>query len=727
MASISLSASKLDDFLGPDDGCERQWWMKHHYPYSPPDKTPIGVVGHAVLDRWMRTDDRGVDPDTGRAVDLYPKHWEQAVDRWGNYEGSISPVECEVIQNLVTAATTKGDVKRVPGRKVEEKFTLQFTSPHGNHVSIVGYRDVTVHPSGDGKSAEVWDHKFHGKMKRAKSPKKLYVLPQMRLYALDLFEKYPTLERVLLRHVVYCTDPTDARVRTVDAVNPDTGDGFITRPEIMEFKQAMLGAADRMVLYRDTAKGHHEVPITSKGGWVCMNCPFMRPCANIETIDDYCRRMDKWAVDEGIELRNNKSQRRPPGMSDPLGIVPAPQQEPHAVQNKEPETMAGPMSSFASLMRATQTAPAAQQVAPAPVAAPQPAMNFAPAPTPPVPVVPQPAPAPQVTGFLPNNGNPPASTNAPPWTVSALQNPNMKVKPCGGCKATPGFNLKGMPCTICVAFSAPDQRPEHYEIAHTPGGIIWERRGTDAASAAGLTDANLAALTSGAAPLPVQPAPATVETRTAPPAPVVPQVTIQSPAPPAAVIPPAPVAAPQIVDPTQTPEGTPSAEQTAAVEAKKKGGRPKGSVNKPKGEAPAAPTVTLEQATTANYAPVNAGGFAASVSEATKDMKVTGKGFMLMTNSFIQGPPPEGFEFVTIGEIFGTFSGGLADHAKVLHYFHLDTWKRREALAGAIPGLLPLLDGKVIVGKVDDPELRAFVTALRSHAKFSSEGFSVGG
>jgi hypothetical protein len=736
VAFISLSATSLDDFL-PDEGCERQWHLKQRLPYAQSEKTLIGTVGHAVLDRWLSADERGVD--NVDPVNLYPPGWEQAVDRWGNHEGEISPVECEIVQKLVTAA--KGTaVKRVPNRKIEEDFTLRYKTPKGNDVKITGYRDVTVYPAPGEKLAEIWDHKFIKKSSRAKSPGKLFGLPQMRLYGLELFERLPDLEHVLLRHIYYVTDADKLKVKTVDAQNPVTKAGYLTRPEAMSFKKMLLEAADRMIHYRDNVEGYQVVPITAKGNWVCHRCPFMLVCSGQQTEKGFTEHLRKYAEENNVALRNNRPRKNLPGMSDPVGNVPAPQptESSAATNNNEQEL---PEMSFAMLAAAHRPAPAAAPaapvVAPAPaVAAPAPAMNFAP---PAAPVAPAPAMAPLPAPLPPPVQAPAAGAVSPPWTVSAQANPHNSMKPCKACGNT-GWNEHGRPCQVCDAFAAESERSEKFTYSHTPGGIKWARK-TDApapalpptaapaAYAIGLADAQGNALPVAQAPAPAQvtplPAlPTPAVTTVAPGALIQPTPTqvavvaqvaaqVQVPAP---VAPTGP--APEIVDPTATPEGAPVTPPAATAEGKKKGGRPKGSVNK-KDEAPA--PVTVQQATNLG-ADVDPAGFAAAISSTTAGQPAPTKGFMLAINAYVQGPAPEGYEFELLDSLYEQATGSLAQFAGASSYLHLNVWRRREALAGAVPAILPLLEGKFLVGRVTDPDMGYFVGALRRHAKFSVEG-----
>ena len=262
-------------------------------PAGPPSYGMVfGNVLHACLERYLEADDSGRGPD-GQPVDVFPPGW--FVDESGVH---ITPEDQELIPKLIDEAITEGMLDRLPGRKIEEKFTgilNQGEGPFGRHVFVTGKIDVSL-------PDRIVDHKGTKKMRYALSPERLGNDLQMLLYA-----KVKGVTR--LQHNVF--DRTEGRLRkTVVDVTPERVEE--QWQECKELGGEMLSLAEA---------GHHDqdwraVPgALDRDPEICAEyggCRFLSICQGYESPGKFRQRHFRMKHPELVQLqkRSNVSEKK---------------------------------------------------------------------------------------------------------------------------------------------------------------------------------------------------------------------------------------------------------------------------------------------------------------------------------------------------------------------------------------------------------------------------------
>lgn len=443
---IWISPSDLEDA----ELCLRKHWYKKvaKVPEVMKGSTTFGTVLHGVVERYLRADDLGRDPD-GNPVDLYPPGWEIATERDGRTD-SINPLEQSLVKKLVDAAIEEGILVRTPGREIEWKWNFPAPELEGV-VRLNGKIDVLL-PGG-----AVDDHKTSKSMRYAKGKAELKRSIQMVLYSMAAeirgFQRgEPPIETFTLSHNVYCKDPDDLRVRRTSAT--------LTRPEVdSTYTSRILPLMRRMVKVREVDKWHQVDPPLdmAKACNAFGGCSFASICNGTEAIENYRKRLAsspgarlnlpyQAATKPEPVLKDNVKENARMGVMDKmkasLGLAPAgaPAAAPSAPVNRGPTAPRTP-------------APAAAPAAKAPAAAPA------------KPAAPKAAPA---AAPAPAAGGPPSDYVTPPWAdpgcVACSKGPH------------PGWNSKGSPCPICGMNNKKAGRPtpSWFNIAGDHTGAAWE-------------------------------------------------------------------------------------------------------------------------------------------------------------------------------------------------------------------------------------------------------------
>jgi hypothetical protein len=307
----------------------------------------------------------------------------------------------------------------------------------GTHIQITGVIDYLT-PDG------VQDHKTTGAMKWAKSPKALGESIQMRLYGCELLHlrlhddltAVPLpIDKISLRHNIYCKDPDDLRVRKVET--------SITADKLTDFWNTfVIPTVTEMERYRRTANQYHDLPDPCNTSQACNaygGCPFRSICGGQESEAGYEKRttinVAMTALDTSLGLEGKGLNMAPSKFAAALAAK-------KAVSNPTASPVAAP-------------APALNPPAAAPAAAPA----QAPAPA---------AAAPATVAPPVNSGDTP---QPPPWA-----NPN-----CPACKGL-GFSARGTPCRICDAKATGlGKTPSPLYIIESlgDGQVMWQLRTDD--------------------------------------------------------------------------------------------------------------------------------------------------------------------------------------------------------------------------------------------------------
>jgi hypothetical protein len=502
------SASQYETF----ETCERKWWLKQVRKLEEPKKGSqvFGTVLHAVAERYVNADELGRDRGTGLPVDLYPPGWHIAKAKWGEGEdGECSPIEQDLIKQLIQAAIENGILERLPGREVEKSFrktVIQLGCPGCDGSGGTDEGTECPHCKGDGKGAHVEiqgfidivfrdrvdDHKSIKSMKWAKSPNKLRQNLQMLIYAKEAIDGCRARGEVVplavtLRHNQFCKDPDDLRVRKTEVT--------VTTLEIEGTWERVQQMAKRMDHWRRTAERWTDLPEPRTGNQACNaygGCAFQSICLGQESEEGYENRLARFSsgvyhapvqltvqgnTPKGLDMgafeaklaakqAGNAGAAPAPGQVNPPMQAPytppaqgpapyAPQAPAPAPQGFQPQPQpqpayAGPQPAAAPQGQFQQPQQPYPQQAPqqAPYQPPQ-QPQFQPQPQAPAPQAPAPQGQPQVT--------------APPWA-----DPN-----CGACQGF-GMNTEGNPCRICDFSAAQRGRlaPGAYNLQQIGGGLF---------------------------------------------------------------------------------------------------------------------------------------------------------------------------------------------------------------------------------------------------------------
>lgn len=288
---IKLSATKLETFWREEkESCRRRWWFKYpkRLPVAYSSPGGFGDVLHAVLQRYLTADERGVDPETGASVKLYPKDWDIPVDPFsGRFGERLSPADAALIRRLVDGAIRDTTLYRPPDRLVEVPFE-HFWPDHGG-IRLGGVIDMVVPPD------LVWDHKSHKSMRYARSKPRLKTSPQMLSYALALMKAQDEvgvhLDGVHLKHLVFAKEEE----RTRETVN------YVSRDEILEFERKLIDRAGEMqALEQVPLEDWQSVPGPEPKSRACIafgGCKFASICAGLEhggeTPEEYVDRYNR--------------------------------------------------------------------------------------------------------------------------------------------------------------------------------------------------------------------------------------------------------------------------------------------------------------------------------------------------------------------------------------------------------------------------------------------------
>lgn len=489
-----ISPSQVETYLL----CARKWWFERvaKLPRLPKGSTTFGTVLHGVVERYLRADDLGRDPETGLAVEIYPPGWQTATEFDGS-RSSVTLAEEGIIRALVAKAIDEGHLVRTVGRQIEAPFSVCVGEYAGLPVMYEGKRDV-VEPHG------LKDHKTVKTMRYAKSPRELSQNLQALTYSkVSLDEKRQRGEPIpgkwSISHVSYCKDPKDSRVRlTTTQVSPQQIEQYWT--------STLLPTIERMHKTREISVWH-DVPDPPDAAHACNaygGCHFASICSQREKPEDYRIRVD-------TALKATKSHTHSAHVEAHVTQAPAA----HAADSQEGFKMV----SLAERMAAGASRAAIASGSPTP-AAPGAAVNPLPAIVGQAPVVAAPqAPAPAPTASAAPVGD------VPPWAVAT----------CLACKGT-GFNTKGSPCRIC------DSRTKAVNGLHSglfileatgDGTVVWvPREGVNASEGSCVVpgagaaevksevrEAPVAAAAPVAAPAPVAPVSAPAAPTRAPAAP----------------------------------------------------------------------------------------------------------------------------------------------------------------------------------------------------------------
>lgn len=640
----TISASQLDTFAD----CNRKWWFQRIKRLKEPlrleDPRTFGDVLHACIERYLRADDTGRDPQTGEVVELFPPGWEEVEDRFGKDQGAtrrrVTPRQAEMIQRLVKEGIRAGVIERREGRRVEARFDLTVLKDepcdlcageglctpgmgcegHGTlpTVKLMGFRDV-VYPD------EVQDHKSAKNSTYFLGPKRLKKNPQGLIYAKAHFEEFlargaPAPSHVTFRHNQFSKDPKEMLVRTRKAT--------ITREEAETYWTSTVIPAARDILRVSRAEEWHQVS-GPKSPDTCNKyggCPYLSICTGRENYEDYEKR--RMGVDARVAAALQSStdpQEQLAALNQVrnLGALNAPQAS-IAELNRLPAGLTGGMtmafdaSKFASKLAAKKAVQAAvaNGGTVATAVAPAPAPKPAPVPSKTVEVFTTPASAPAASA---------AGGDLPPWATPGCT-------ACGGS----GFNSAGNPCRICNVKAKKEgrQTSERFTVEAVDGSIVWVGPNGEE----GVTSLT------GAVPV-------TTSVQQTPPAPAAPEqraedAVAQVQAVEAAAAPAAPI---QVQAPIQ----------------------------------PTAPEVPLADPEAA------AAGKAQVAQEIAADPKVKRgpgrpkKGFTLLIDCVVSkgsGEVGKGSGVIQLNEVIRDLYAQLCEEQNVEHYTLLDVWQRRDWL-----------------------------------------------
>lgn len=241
----------------------------------------FGTCLHGVVERFLLSDDNGRDPKTGEIVDLYPKGWDIARNKFnGKIEGYVNRAEQLQIRRLFDIAVSDGHLKRWPGRRIE----VPMKRPVIPGVETWAYIDVLL-------PGAVIDHKSTKNMRYAKSPNALRDDPQLLFYAWEVLLQQPNIEEITISHIYYCKDPNSkVQVKTVPVL--------LHRDEVAEGWAWIQDTVRSMLSLRELGPDHpwFDVPGPVSYAKSCNaygGCSFRPICGRKESIFRYTDRVNR--------------------------------------------------------------------------------------------------------------------------------------------------------------------------------------------------------------------------------------------------------------------------------------------------------------------------------------------------------------------------------------------------------------------------------------------------
>ncbi len=285
------------------DDCLRRWWFNKRCKL-PQDqrKAPVfGDVLHAVAERYLRADSRGIDPLTGKPVDLYPPGWEVMKDRWTGEDTlyKISNEEAALVKVLIHKAIVEGVLVREPGRVVEKMIETEIYCVNSDKIILKGFIDLDT-PRG------LEDHKSTSNRKYLLSKAKLRKSIQMMTYA---YVRYLEGHKgnIWVGHNGFVKDFDNPLVKKTDVE--------ITEIEVIEFfNDKVLPIVKKMFRYyqkypKTLIYKWRDIPPANNPNQSCNHhygkpCPYITICGGVSTIDQYLKKYGK-TVEDIIGITEN--------------------------------------------------------------------------------------------------------------------------------------------------------------------------------------------------------------------------------------------------------------------------------------------------------------------------------------------------------------------------------------------------------------------------------------
>ena len=289
------------------DDCMRRWWLKKVVKIPTPQgkATIFGDVLHAVAERFNLADDRGLDRETGKPVELFPDGWCTMKNRWSNEdtEYSVDAAEEVLIKTLITKAITEGVLVREPNRQVEKEIKQEIYNNGYIKVILRGFMDLCC-------TGKVIDHKTAKTSRYILSKAKLKKSIQMMGYA---YTEYLQGYRgnIWLVHNNFIKDFEDPKVIKRDVE--------VTQQDVQEFfDNVMLPVIKKMLKYyteypKTLVHKWRDVPGANNPSRSCnyhygSPCPYIGICTGTCSFDTYLIRYNT-SLNEllrGEEQVNNK-------------------------------------------------------------------------------------------------------------------------------------------------------------------------------------------------------------------------------------------------------------------------------------------------------------------------------------------------------------------------------------------------------------------------------------
>lgn len=448
------------------DDCMRRWWFNKVVKLPQPQRkaTVFGDVGHAVAERFLMANDRGLDVG-GRPVNLYPVNWMTMKDRWSGEDTlyTITHEEAALIQILIREAIVQGILVREPGRIIEKDIScLIFKQGHAKIV-MKGFVDLD-NPN------ELADHKFLKDKKWALSPAKLKKSIQMMGYAFDKYDKGHQ-GTLWLTHNNFIKDFENPKVikRSVEVTEFEVIEFYITKiqPLIREMLRYYLKYPQPFIhKWRDIPGANN--PNQSCNYHYGHPCPYIGICSNTSSIDAYLAKYNL-TVNQLVGQIETEKKGKPKmgklmdmikGNNKAAGTAPAPASAP-----TQPPAVAAVTSSVALLEAVVPP------VVPAPAAM--------------VPVTP-PTAAPVAASTVPVAA-PAAVKQRAPWYSE------FNGEGCKACEDNPvqGYNSRMEPCQVCDARTSAAGQPnsKDYDVVATDGILTFTLKVAPASPAQTVTPA----------------------------------------------------------------------------------------------------------------------------------------------------------------------------------------------------------------------------------------------
>ena len=254
------------------------------------ESTTRGSILHEVLERYLLADEQGIDPNTGKPVDLYPEGWHIKTERGQSKE--ISFEEQAWIRRIVQDSIDANILWRPPTRVVEYGFEEELLPATDDlpQVIIKGFIDL-------GFDWTIGDHKSCKNLRWVLNSKKdssKYIGDDVQLLTYCYYwakkrerEGFQIPETMEVEHYQYPFQ--DDKQRNGKGI-PQKTSTTVTWARIIENYNQLKATADQVRRTKTFSKTYEDSEMNLDSCGAYGGCAFRHLCNKQESIEMYTQR-----------------------------------------------------------------------------------------------------------------------------------------------------------------------------------------------------------------------------------------------------------------------------------------------------------------------------------------------------------------------------------------------------------------------------------------------------